>query len=107
MRKVQITIKMDLFGDQSWDGHHEKVGVYADANTPHEALSAALYELLGALQEQGHKLPGFGCRHHKCDPAASGLTEEEKNAVREQRRAETEQKRRQFWETYDNTQKED
>ena len=30
----------------------------------------------------------------------------EKNAVREQRRAETEQKRRQFWETYDNAQKE-
>lgn len=57
MRLAQITIKLELFGDQAWDGNHETIGVYADADTPHEALSAALYQLLGAFQQQGHKRP--------------------------------------------------
>ncbi len=98
MRLAQITIKLELFGDQAWDGNHETIGVYADADTPHEALSAALYQLLGAYQQQGHKLPGFGCRHHRSEPAAAGLTEEEKNEVRRQRKEENDQKRRAIWE---------
>ena len=32
MRKVQISIKMELFDDQAADGRHEKITVYADAN---------------------------------------------------------------------------
>lgn len=43
MRNAQITIKLDLFGELSWDGQHEEIGIYADADNPHEALSAALY----------------------------------------------------------------
>ena len=101
MRKCQITIKMELFGDQAWDGKHETIGVYADTNTPYEALSAALYELLGALQEQGHKLSGFGCREYRCTPTAAGLTEEQKNEIRKQRKAEQEQHEREMWEAFD------
>lgn len=101
MRKCQITIKMELFGNQAWDGNHETIGVYADANTPHEALSAALYELLGALQQQGHKLPGFGVRQHTSTPSAAGLTEEQKKEIRKQRKAEQEQRERELWEAFD------
>ena len=50
MRKCQITIKLDMFGDQAWDGHHEAIGLYADANTPYEALSAAICDLPGAFR---------------------------------------------------------
>lgn len=78
MRNALITIKLDLFGYLSWDGHHEEIRVYVDANDPHEALSAALYQLLGALQQQGHKLPGLGVRQHTSTPSAAGLTEEQK-----------------------------
>ena len=98
MRLAQITIKLELFGDQAWDGNHETIGVYADADTPHEALSAALYQLLGAFQQQGHKLPDFGCRHHRSEPSAAGLTEEQKNEARRQRKEENDQKRRAIWE---------
>ena len=72
-----------------------------DANTPHEALSAALYELLGALQQQGHKLPGFGVRQHTSTPSAAGLTEEQKKEIRKQRKAEQEQRERELWEAFD------
>lgn len=69
----------------------------SDANTLHEALSAALYELLGALQEQGHKLSGFGCREHRSTPSAAGLTKEQKNEIRKQRKAEREQHEWEMW----------
>lgn len=101
MRKCQITIKLDMFGDQAWDGHHETIGLYADADTSHEALSAALYELLGALQVQGHKLPSFGVRQHTSTPSAAGLTEEQKNEIRKQRKGEREQCEKELWEVFD------
>ena len=101
MRKAQITVKLDLFGDLAWDGHHEEIGVYADAQTPHEALAAALYELLGALRIQGHPLPGFGCREHRCTPSAAGLTEEQKAEIRNQRREERERQETELWEYFD------
>lgn len=72
MRKCQITIKMELFGNQTWDGNHETIGVYADANTPHEALSAALYELLGALQQQGPSCPGSASGSTQARPRPRG-----------------------------------
>ena len=101
MRLAQITIKLELFGDQAWDGNHETIGVYADADTPHEALSAALYQLLGAFQQQGHALPGFGCRNHISEPSAVGLTEEQRQEVRKQRQAEQAQRERELWEAFD------
>lgn len=101
MRKCQITFKLEMFGDQAWDGYHETIGLYADADTPHEALPAALYELLGALQAQGHKLPGFGVRQHTSTPSAAGLTEEQKNEIRKQRKAEREQYERELREAVD------
>ena len=101
MRKCQITLKLEMFGDQALDRHRETIELYADANTPHEALSAALYELLGALQAQGHKLPGFGVRQHTCTSTAAEFKEEKKNEVRKPRKAEQEQHRQELWEPSD------
>lgn len=65
MRKCQITIKLQLVGDQAKNGPIENVVVYADADSPFEATCAGFYELLSALQKQGHDLPGFGRREHR------------------------------------------
>ena len=64
MRKAQISIKMELVGDQAANGHIEEIRVYADANSIFEAICSGFYELLGALQKQGHDLPSFGRREH-------------------------------------------
>ena len=64
MRKAQISIVMELFGDQAANGHAEKVTVYADASTPYEAISAGFHELMLALQEGKRRLPSFGVREH-------------------------------------------
>ena len=64
MRKVQISIKMELFDDQAADGRHKKITVYADANDVYEAICATLYELIHSLQQQGRKLPACGVRQH-------------------------------------------
>lgn len=101
MRNAQITIKMDLFGDQAWDGHHEEIGLYADANSPYEAICAAFTELMGALIAQGHKFPSPGYRSHRCVPSAAGLTEEQKNEIRKQRNAEQQQREQEMWEAID------
>lgn len=101
MRKCQIAIKLDMFGDQAWDGYHETIGLYADANTPYEAMSAALCELLDALRQQGHQVPEFGVRQHMSTPLAAGLAEEQKNESRKQSKAEQEQYEREIWETFD------
>lgn len=64
MRKAQISIRMELFGDQAANGHSEIINVYADSNNCYETINAALFELLGTLQQQGHRLPSFGvCEH--------------------------------------------
>lgn len=64
MRKAQISIRMELFGDQAANGHSEVITVYADSNNCYETINAGLFELLSALQQQGHKLPSFGVREH-------------------------------------------
>ena len=66
MRKAQVVIKVDLFGDASNERFEgwEPVCVYADANNIYEALASSYYEVLVALQENGHKLPSFGRREH-------------------------------------------
>lgn len=60
MRKVQISIKMELFDDQAADGKYEKVNVYADANNVWEAIAAGFHEIVEALRAHGRKLPAFG-----------------------------------------------
>lgn len=65
MRNAQITIKMELFGDQAIDGNHEVIGLYADANTTCEAVCAAFTELMGALLAQGYAIPSVGYRSHQ------------------------------------------
>ena len=65
MRNAQITIRMELFGDQAMDGKHEVIGLYADANTTCEAICAAFTELMGALIAQGHAIPSVGYRSHQ------------------------------------------
>lgn len=64
MRKVQISIKMELFDDQANDGKHEQVSVYADANNVWEAIVAGFHELVESLKDHGHKLPIFGAKEH-------------------------------------------
>lgn len=64
MRKVQISMKMELFDDQAIDAKHEQISVYADANDVYEAICAAQYELMYALRQQGYKLPACGTRQH-------------------------------------------
>ena len=41
MRKNQISIKIERFGDQSPDGKHQVIEVYADSNNIWEALTKA------------------------------------------------------------------
>ena len=36
MRKAQISIRMEIFGDQAANGHSEEIIVYADANNVYE-----------------------------------------------------------------------
>lgn len=50
MRKAQISIKLELFGDQTANGHSEEIIVYADANNVYETINAGFYELLTATQ---------------------------------------------------------
>lgn len=101
MRNAQITIKMELFGDQAWDGHREEIGLYADANTPYEAICAAFTELMGALIAQGHKFPSPGYRAHQCKPSAAGLSPEQIEEIRKQRKAEQAQHERELCEAFD------
>ena len=61
MRKVQIGINVARFGDQAPDGKSHKFTVYADANNVYEALAAAYYEALDALQAHAN-LPSSGRR---------------------------------------------
>ena len=64
MRKVQISIKMELFGDQAADGKSEQINVYADANNVWEAIVAGFHETVEALKAHGHKLPILGRKEH-------------------------------------------
>lgn len=64
MRKVQITIQMEIFGDQAVNGQSEKITVYADGNNVWEVICAGQDELIQAVKEKGRKLPSFGVREH-------------------------------------------
>lgn len=66
MRKVRVSINIEIFGDAAttqWDGY-EPIAVYADSNNVYEALCAALDEALTILKENGRDLPSFGCKEH-------------------------------------------
>lgn len=60
MRKIQITMKVEMFDEEQ----PRKVTIYADANNPYEAACAAFRELLSAFQEEGYQLPSFGVAEH-------------------------------------------
>lgn len=64
MRAAQITIKLELVGDQAQDGKHEVVNVYADSNNLWETICMGFHELVEALKEHGRKLPSFGAKEH-------------------------------------------
>lgn len=57
MRKVQISMKMELFDDQAIDAKHEQISVYADANDVYEAICAAQYELMYRSFLCGRSMP--------------------------------------------------
>ena len=61
MRKVQVSIQVERFGDQAPNGKRDALVVYADANNPYEAVCAALYETLDIIKKHSG-LPGFGRR---------------------------------------------
>lgn len=64
MRKVQISIKMELFDDQASDGKYEKINVYADSNNVWETIVAGFHEVVEALKAHGRALPIFGAKEH-------------------------------------------
>lgn len=41
MRKNQVNIIIDRFGDESPNGQHEQIRIYADSNNIFEALTGA------------------------------------------------------------------
>lgn len=64
MRKVQISIKMELFDDQAADGKYEKISVYADSNNTYEAIVAGFHETVEALKAHGREIPMMGAKEH-------------------------------------------
>ena len=64
MRRNQVSISIERFGDEAPDSSKQiTIQVYADANNIYEALAAAYYEALDAIQED-QPLPSFGDRSH-------------------------------------------
>ena len=49
MRKNQVTIKVERFGDQEHDGKHMTYGVYADGDDLSEVLHYAFKKINDAL----------------------------------------------------------
>ena len=62
MRTVQVSIKIQRFGPNAPNGKEQNLTVYADANNEYEALCAAFYEALDAIQATDNYLPSFGRR---------------------------------------------
>ena len=63
MRKNQVSIKIERFGDQvpeQLNGDSLEISVYADANNIYEALAAAYSKVLEEIKKH-EKLPSFGC----------------------------------------------
>lgn len=61
MRKIQITIQVDLFDQEKT----EKVTVYTDSNNLWECIVAAFEELIKALRKKG-RLLSTGAKEHTC-----------------------------------------
>lgn len=60
MRRNQISIHVERFGDQAPEGaKKQSVSVYADANNIFEALAAAYYRLMEEIQKD-QTVPSFG-----------------------------------------------
>ena len=70
MRRNQVTIKIERFGDQAPENAngHQIISVYADANNVYEALAAAYAETIAAIEED-FALPSMGDRSHSAKPA--------------------------------------
>lgn len=52
MRRNQISIHVERFGDQAPEGaEKQSISVYADANNIFEALSAAYYRLMDEIKK--------------------------------------------------------
>lgn len=69
MRKNQVSIRNERFGDQVPDNYPAKtqeVGVYADSNNVYEALSKAYSEAINLLVEY-ESIPGLG----RCDSSTN------------------------------------
>jgi len=62
MRTVQVSINIERFGPSAPNGKRQKLNIYADANNEYEALCAAFYEALDAIQSTDGYLPSFGRR---------------------------------------------
>ena len=62
MRTVQVSINIQRFGPNAPDGKRQELNIYADANNEYEALCAAFYEALDAIQSTDGYLPSFGRR---------------------------------------------
>lgn len=59
MRKNQISIKIQRFGDEAPNGRGQTINIYADSNNIWEALAAA-NNLAATAITQTDKLPNFG-----------------------------------------------
>ncbi|WP_065845923.1 hypothetical protein [Bacillus cereus] len=52
MRKVQISINLELFHDKTLDGtNHQRINVYADSNNLYESLATASEALLSEIRK--------------------------------------------------------
>ena len=74
MRKNQVTITIDRFGDQvpkKLKENRIQINVYADSNNVYEALAAAFNK---AMYEIGkyEKIPDFGCVTSQTKVISSG-----------------------------------
>ncbi|MBE6821576.1 MAG: hypothetical protein E7518_00485 [Ruminococcaceae bacterium] len=69
MRKNQVTIKIQRFGDQvpkDYPEDAQEILVYADSNNLYEALAAAFSGVLEEVRKY-ENIPSFGC----CDPQSN------------------------------------
>ena len=67
MRKVQITIRMDMVEDQAVDGKVETVKVYADSDNVWETIVMGFHELVEALKAHGRQIPSRRKEHYEVD----------------------------------------
>lgn len=59
MRRNQVTIKIERFGEDASNGKHQIIEVYANSNNIWEALVAANKEATNIITKND-KLPDFG-----------------------------------------------